>query len=694
VPPAGLPSGAHPSENLLLKKTCWFLLAATLNVAAAEIAPQPWHLRAASATSALVGHYHYQPQALDDSLSAAIFDRYLKLLDPEKFIFTQADVDALAEYRLKLDDALQTPDLQAPFAIFKRYQQRMGEHFTYARSLLKAGFTFDSDERFNYGRDKADWARTDDILNDLWRQRVKNDWLRLKLAGKADTEIRTTLDKRYEQSIKRLDRLKSDDAFQMFMNAYAMTIEPHTGYLGPRASTDFDISMRLSLTGIGATLWEKNDYTVIRELTPGSPASLSGKLHPGDRIVGVAQGSKAPFVDIIGWRLDDTVALIRGEADSVVRLDILPASAGAEGEHREVKLVRKKIDLAQQAAKKTVLDVADGKTTRHVGVITLPTFYEDFSGRHQGDPEARSASRDVARQLEELRKAKVDGVIIDLRRNGGGSLKEAIALSGLFIDTGPVVMERDARGRIFVDGDTVPGTAWDGPLGILIDGESASASEIFAAAMQDYGRGIVIGEQSYGKGTVQSLIDLNRVVPYEKAKLGELRLTIAQFFRINGSTTQLRGVEPDIAFPPSSDPSLTGEASNDNALPWTRIRASRYERTGDIGETLPEVKRRHEQRAANDPAFRKLAESSAELLRLRQQASISLNEAERRRENQRQEKLMAEGGKPDDGLLENERDEKFVRKEPDAAKDIRLLEAARIIADQAALVARRPPGGA
>jgi carboxyl-terminal processing protease len=677
----------------MLKKTCWLLLAVALNASAAELAPQPWHLRAASASSALVGHYHYQPQVLDDSLSEAIFDRYLKLLDSEKFIFTQADVDALTEYRHSLDDALLTPDLKAPFAIFNRYQQRMGERFAYARSLLKDSFSFDSDERFTYVRDKAEWARNEDALRDLWRQRVKNDWLRLKLAGKADAEIRTTLDKRYEQSIKRLDRLKSDDAFQTFMNAYTMTIEPHTGYLGPRASADFDISMRLSLTGIGATLWEKNDYTVIRELTPGSPAALSGQLHPGDRIVGVAQGTKAPFVDVIGWRLDDTVSLIRGEADSVVRLDILPASVGSEGKHREVKLVRKKIDLAQQAAKKTVLDVPDGATTRKVGVITLPTFYEDFSGRHQGDPAARSASRDVARLLDDLRKAKVDGVLIDLRRNGGGSLKEAIALSGLFIDTGPVVMERDARGRIYVDGDTVPGTSWDGPLGILIDGESASASEIFAAAMQDYGRGIVIGEQSYGKGTVQSVIDLNRVVPDEKAKLGELRLTIAQFFRINGSTTQLRGVEPDIAFPASNDPTLTGEASNDNALPWTRIRASSYERTANIGETLPEVKRRHEQRAANDPAFRKLAESSAELLRLRQQTSISLNETERRSENERQDKLLAEGGRPDDGLLESERDEKFVRKEPDASKDIRLLEAARIVADEAALLARRPPGG-
>jgi carboxyl-terminal processing protease len=673
----------------LLKKTCWLLLAVTLNLSAAELAPQPWHLRAARASASLISHYHYQPQAIDDKLSEAIFDRYLKLLDPEKFFFVQADIDTLAEYRHSLDDALLTADLQAPFAIFNLYQRRTGERFAFARSLLKAGFSFDSDERFTYVRDKAEWARNDDALRDLWRQRVKNDWLRLKLAGKADTEIRTTLDQRYAQSIKRLDRLKSDDAFQMFMNAYTMTVEPHTSYLGPRASADFDISMRLSLTGIGATLSEKNDYTVIRELTPGGPAALSGQLHPGDRIVGVAQGNKAPFVEVIGWRLDDTVSLIRGEANSIVRLDILPAGPDTEGKHRQVKLERKKIDLAQQAAKKTILDIVDGNTPRHIGVITLPTFYEDFAGRNQGDPAARSASRDVARLLKELRQEKVDGVLVDLRRNGGGSLKEAIALSGLFIDTGPVVMERDARSRIYVEGDTEPGTAWDGPLGVLIDGESASASEIFAAAMQDYGRGIVIGEQSYGKGTVQTLIDLNQVVPDEKAKLGELRLTIAQFFRIDGGTTQLRGVQPDIAFPASNDPSLTGEASNDNALPWTRIRAATYEHIADLGEVLPEAKRRHDERAANDPAFRKLSESAAEQLRLSQQTSVSLNEVARRKENEGQEKRLADLGKPDDGLLENEREFRHDPKETDPSKDVRLLEAARIIADEAKLLALR-----
>jgi carboxyl-terminal processing protease len=682
-------STAAPSEKPVFKKTPWLLLALALNLPAAELAPQPWHTRAAVASEVLLSHYHYQPLALDDTLSAAIFDRYLKLLDPEKFIFTQADIDTLSVHRNQLDDAILSQDLRAPFAIFTLYQQRASEHFAYGRSLLKAGFRFDSNERFTYLREKADWARSESALRELWRLRVKNDWLRLKLAGKPDDEIRSTLDKRYAQTTKRAGRMNSDDAFQVFMNAYTMSIEPHTGYLGPRAASDFDISMRLSLTGIGATLQERNDYTVIRELTPGSPAALSGQLHPGDRIVGVAQGSK-PFVDVIGWRLDDTVGLIRGEADSVVRLDILPASVGTEGKHREVRLVRKKIDLAQQAAKKTVLDVSTGDTPRRIGVITLPSFYDDFSGRRQGDPDARSASRDVARLLAELRQEKVDGVVIDLRRNGGGSLKEAVALSGLFIDTGPVVMERDARGNINVDSDKDSGTAWDGPLGILIDGESASASEIFAAAMQDYGRGVIIGEQSYGKGTVQTLIDLNRVVRDEKANLGELRLTIAQFFRIDGSTTQLRGVQPDIVFPASSDPTLTGEASNDNALPWSRIRAASYERAGNLAPFLPEMKRRHDERTANDPEFRKLSEGAAELLRLRQQTSVSLNEAERRRDNQQQEKRLAELGRPDDGLLDSERDVRKDPKESDPTKDTRLLAAARIVADEAGLLGTPP----
>jgi len=672
----------------LLKNLCWLLLGLTVGAQAADLAPQPDHQRALRVSAALLGHYHYKPALLDDEFSAAVFDRYLKTLDGDKYYFVQSDIDALGEYRTRLDDAIRDEDLAPAFAIFNLYTRRATERFTYARSLLKDGFRFDQDERFEFRRDKAPWAPSEEALRDVWRKRVKNDWLRLKLAGKPPADIAALLDKRYEQSLRRVTRLKSDDAFLFFMNAYTSAIEPHTSYLGPRGSADFDISMRLSLFGIGAVLQEKDDYTVIREITPGGPAARSGQLKAGDRIVAVAQGEKGPFVDVIGSRLDDTVALIRGPADTTVRLDILPANAGPDAKPRQITLVRKKIDLAQQAAKKSIQEVTDGNTIRRIGVITLPTFYDDFEARRKGDPNFRSATRDVARLLGELGKEHVDGVILDLRHNGGGSLKEAIELTGLFIDTGPVVMERNAQGRVFVDGDSTPGTAWDGPLGVLIDGESASASEIFAAAMQDYGRGIIIGERSYGKGTVQSVLNLDEAVGNKKPALGELRMTVAQFFRINGSTTQLRGVQPDIPLPAANDPSLTGEASNDNALPWTRIRAAAYDRVADKSEVIPVLLARHTERAANDPEFQQLAGVAAELQRLRSETSLSLNETERQRDNAALEKKLAGLSRGDDGLLEGERDlaaDKSAEKAAAKEKDVRLLAAARIIADEAAL---------
>ena len=386
-------------------------------------------------------------------------------------------------------------------------------------------------------------------MRELWRKRVKNDWLRLKLAGKDDKSIVEILDKRYDNFLKRIGRVKSADAFQTFMNAYTMAIEPHTNYLGPRAAADFDISMRLSLVGIGAALAELDEYTTIRELIPGGPASLSGQLKIGDRIVGVAQGESGVMTDVMGWRLDDTVALIRGAADSVVVLDVLPADAGPDGKHKLVSLIRKKISLEEQAAKASVHSITDGKATRRVGVISLPSFYEDFAARQKGVQDYKSATRDVARLLDELKKEKVDSVLIDLRNNGGGSLAEAVELTGLFIDKGPVVQQRNASGEISVESDTQAGVAWDGPLGVLINRGSASASEIFAAAIQDYGRGLIIGEPSFGKGTVQTMINLDQVAKNSKPQFGELKMTVAQFFRINGGTTQLRGVTPDILFP-------------------------------------------------------------------------------------------------------------------------------------------------
>jgi carboxyl-terminal processing protease len=606
-------------------------------VVGAQMKPVAAQTQAALWASRVMARYHYKALPLDDAMSAKIFDNYFEALDSEKLYFVQSDIDQFAPARTKLDDAINNENLTLPFAIFNMYHQRFNERMTYARSLLKTKFDFTADESLQLDREKAPWAKNEDEARDLWRKRVKNDWLRLKLAGKDDKAIRETLDKRYENYQARLRKLNNEDVFQMFMNAYATAIEPHTNYLGPRSADNFDIAMRLSLEGIGAVLQTRDEYTVIREVVPGSPAALSGKLKVGDRVVGVAQGPNAPFTDVLGWRIDDVVQLIRGEKGSTVRLDVLPADAGPDAKHVTVSMVRKKISMEEQSAKKSIIEIKDGNLKRRVGVISLPTFYQDFEARRKGDKEFKSATRDVQRILGELKKEKVDNVLIDLRNNGGGSLIEAVELTGLFIDKGPVVQQRTAEGRVEVESDTNAGLAWDGPMGVLINRGSASASEIFAAAIQDYGRGLVIGEPSFGKGTVQTLIDLDRFSQNDKVRYGELKMTIAQFFRINGGTTQLRGVTPDIKLPVTSDIEKFGESSFDNALPWVAIKPATYVPAGDLKELVAPLQKRHEARIAKDKDILYLQEDIAEVLKLRKDNLISLNEAVRRKERDAQD---------------------------------------------------------
>jgi carboxyl-terminal processing protease len=599
--------------------------------------PMPGQTQAALWASKVLTRYHYKAVPLDDAMSEKIFDRYFKSLDAEKLFFTQADVDQYSAVRTKLDDAINGENLTVPFAIYNQYQQRFNERIAYARELLKTKFDFNVDESYQYDREKADWAKSDAEIKELWRKRVKNDWLRLKLAGKEDKGIRETLDKRYENYMSRSRKLNNEDVFQIFMNAYAMSIEPHTNYLGPRASENFDIAMRLSLEGIGCVLQTRDEYTVVREVVPGSPAGLSGKIHVGDRILAVGQDSSGPMTEVLGWRIDDVVALIRGTKDSTVRLDVLAADAGPDGKHSTISLIRKKISMEEQSAKKSILEVKDGTAKRRIGVISLPTFYQDFEARRKGDRDFKSATRDVARLLGELKKDKVDNVLIDLRNNGGGSLNEAVELTGLFIDKGPVVQQRNAEGKIEIESDTQPGLAWDGPVGVLINRGSASASEIFAAAIQDYGRGLIIGEPSFGKGTVQTLVNLDRFAQGDKAKYGELKMTIAQFFRINGGTTQLRGVTPDIKLPTMSDSDSFGESSYDNALPWTMIKPAVYIPAGELKEIVPLLDKKHEARVAKDKDFQYLLEDIALVKKQRKDNLISLNEAARRKERDAQE---------------------------------------------------------
>ena len=676
--------------------------------------PTDTEAQAAQLSARFLTRFHYDAQPLDDAMSARIYNAYFKMLDGEKVFFTQADMAKFAPLKTKLDDGIWNQDLSAPFAIFNLYVQRAVERMGYARKLLKQGFDLSKDESYTFDRKDADWPKDQAALDDLWRKRTKNDWLRLKLAGKSDDDIRKTLDKRYTNYIERVRQLDGEDAFQTFMSAYAETTDPHTDYLGPRAAENFDISMKLSLEGIGAVLQARDDYTQIRELVPGGPAMKSGKVEVGDRIVGVGQGDSGPITDVIGWRLDDVVNRIRGKKDTTLRLEILPGDTGLDGKHEIVTLVRKKVSIEEQAAKKKIIEITDGGVTRKIGVIDLPTFYSDFGARSEGDKNFKSATRDVAKLLEELKLAGVQGVIVDLRNNGGGSLAEANSLTGLFIDKGPVVQVRDSKGEVEAQGDDDPGMAWSGPLAVLVNRGSASASEIFTAAIQDYHRGLVIGEPTFGKGTVQNLVDLDRFTASsdsEKPQFGELKMTIQEFFRINGGSTQLKGVTPDIAYPKSGDDKDFGESTYDNALKWTQIAPAPYTTVADLNAYLPQLTQMHDARVAQSPAWKLMLDELAQYKTMREKTSISLNLATREAERKQQDKIQSdfrarhkaidgtdatlddEATALDDGLNANERSLKVeLKQEKDAkkAKDVLLNETAHILFDAVGLIQGNP----
>ena len=671
------------------------------------LAPNEQQAKTAAWVAQLLSNsrFHYKPAALDDALSSQIFDRYLESLDGDRSFFLQADIDRFSGLRGSFDDALRDQRLQPAFDIFSVYAQRVRERTAHARKLLKGEFDFTQDESYAFEREKAPWATSPSELDELWRQRVKNDVLRLKLAGKEMAAIRTTLDKRYANFEERVREISAEDLFQTFMNAYAGSIEPHTAYMNPRTTENFNISMRLSLEGIGAVLQrDDEEYTVIRSIVPGGPAAMSEKLKVGDRIVGVGQGKSGALTDVIGWRIDDVVDLIRGPKDSYVRLDVLPAEAGVDGKHEQITLARQKVKLEEQAAKKSVIEVGAGDDARRIGVITLPTFYQDFEGRRRDEADYRSATRDVQKLLVELKKERVDGLVIDLRDNGGGSLTEAIELTGLFIDEGPVVQVKDAGRRVQVESDPTRGVAWDGPMAVLTNRASASASEIFAAAIQDYGRGLIIGEPTFGKGTVQNLIDLDMFARGEQPGLGQLKMTIAQFFRIDGGSTQHKGVSPDVRFPVTLDAADYGESSYDNALPWTQITPASYRSEADFEPMLPLLQSRHEARVQEDQEFRWWSEDVVEYRKQRALTSISLNEATRRAERDKQEARrkqreaerkasgLAENGNGaagDDGLQADERDvaaEAAREKTADDKPDALLRESAAVLADSIELL--------
>ncbi len=647
--------------------------------------------------------YAYRPRPMDQSLSQDVFKRYLEALDGGKQFFTAEDVNRFSVHQERMGEAIRNGDLAPAYDIFAVYRQRVDQRVDYARALLKQDFDFTGDQRWEYDRKDAPWAASQQELDQQWKKSVMNDWLRLKLAGKKPDDIRKTLDKRYANLKRSIGELKSEDVFQTFLNAYTSAIDPHTDYFTPRTAENFNQSMSLSLEGIGAVLQRQDDLVAIREIVPGGPADLSGRLKVGDRIVAVGQGKSGAMTDVIGWRIDDVVAQIRGKKDTQVRIEFIPAEAGIDGPHQQVTITRQKVKLEEQAAKAETIVLpaaANGEAERRIGVIKLPAFYQDFEGRRRNPNDFTSATRDIARLLAQFKIDGVDGVVMDLRNNGGGSLDEAVELTGLFIDKGPVVQVRESGGRVTVNSDRKPGVAWDGPLAVLINRGSASASEIFAGAIQDYGRGLVIGETSFGKGTVQNLFDMDRWPASEGPRFGQVKMTIAQFFRVAGGSTQHKGVVPDIAFPVSVDATEFGESTYDNALPWTQIASVPHLQYGNFAPLLPRLEALHAARIATDKEFQWWAEDVAHFRAEAAKKYVTLNEAERRAERERQDAQRRERQEQrqalglaldpladdslDDGLGASERDivkdaarEKLADKRPDPL----LRESAAILAD-------------
>lgn len=634
--------------------------------------------------------YAYRPRALDDTLSQEMFTRYLEALDPGKVFLTAQDLAKFAPYKTRLDDAIKGDGLEPAYVMFALYKQRVNQRVAHARGLLKGQFDFSGNERYEFDREDAAWAADSAALDAVWKQSVKNDWLRLKLAGKSAEEIRKTLDKRYANLDDSIADLNDEDVFQTFLNAYAGAIDPHTDYFTPRSAENFNLQMSLSLEGIGAVLQKQDEVVVIREVVVGGPADLSHKLKPGDRIVAVGQGASGEMKDVVGWRIDDVVELIRGPKNTQVRLDVVPAEAMLDAKPSRIVITRAKVRLEEQAAKaKTIIIPAAGNVpARRIGVVELPAFYQDFDGRRRNTADYASATRDVTRLLAQFRTQKIDGVVMDLRNNGGGSLTEAVELTGLFIDQGPVVQVRESGGRVQVDSDQQAGVAWDGPLAVLINRGSASASEIFAGAIQDYGRGLVIGETTFGKGTVQNLVDLDRWPANEGQKYGQLKLTIAQFFRVSGSSTQHKGVVPDIRFPVTVDASEFGESTYDNALPWTRIAAVPHTRYGNFAPLLPRLDALHDARVAKEREFQWWAEDVAQFRSEQAKKFVSLNEGERRAERDKFEtqrkRRQEERVKLNialDPLLEQSSDDGLQAGERDVAKDAARAKAAETLPD-------------
>ena len=602
---------------------------------AGSIVPTDRQRAVARRIGTILEEAHFRRAPIDDKLSAQVYERYLDMLDSQRSYFLASDIADFAPSRLRFDDMIRTGEIEPGYVIFARFQQRNRERIQYALNLLKTEPDWTVNESFEFDREHGAWPATPAEMNELWRKRVKNDALSLILTGKTWKETADLLSKRYERVLKRVDQVTPEDVFENLMNAYARTFDPHSSYFSPRSSEEYRIQMSLNYEGIGASLQLIDDYVTIQNIIEGGPAAVAGTLATNDRITAVGQGKDGAPTDVIGWRLDDVVQLIRGKAGTSVRLQVLPAGAAPGSPEKILEFVRNKVTLEAQAAHKEVKNIIRNGKTIKVGVITVPGFYQDIAAQSAGDENFRSTTRDVRKLLNELKAEKIEGLVLDLRDDGGGYLPEATALTGLFIDKGPVVQLKDTTGRLEVLDDPEPGADYDGPLAVLVNRFSASASEIFAGAIQDYHRGIVLGQRTFGKGTVQNLVPLDRWS--QRPVNGQLTVTIGKFYRVTGESTQHRGVEPDVQLPSAIDMKEVGESALDSALPWDRIAGVPFSTARREETTIPTLMTEEDQRAQKDPDYRWLVANIAAIDTLREQKTISLNLAARKEERAQQD---------------------------------------------------------
>ena len=605
-----------------------------------ELKSKPIYGKEAKVISYVLDNNHYRKLRLNDSLSSAILDRYVKELDNNKSYFIASDLKDFEKYRFKIDDLTRNENIEPAYEIYNVFRKRYKERMEYVlRNLIDQEFDYSVDEYYETDRDKEPWAKSVSELNDIWRKTIKNQALGLKLTGKKQEEIKDLLKKRYERFVKSVSQFSGEDVFSVYMNSITEAYDPHTNYLSPKASALFKQSMSLSLEGIGAQLQTENDYTKIVKILPGGPAEKSGLIQNNDLIIGVAQGKDGEMVDVIGWRIDEVVKLIKGPKGTTVRISFLPSLTGVNGPSTEVTLVRDKIKLEDQAAKKSTINYQSNGRNLKLGVINLPGFYMDFEEYQKGNPEYRSTTRDVKRLIGELQTEGVDGIVMDLRNNGGGSLAEAIDLAGLFIKDGPVVQVKNSTGKVELGLDDDKQVVYSGPLVVLTNRFSASASEIFAGAIQDYHRGVIVGESTYGKGTVQTVLDLNRFITDGKEEVGELKLTFQKFYRVTGSSTQNKGVSPDIKLPSALSSSQYGESSSPSALPWDVINPTSFQKVLDVNDkVLAGLTKAYLDRSKFDSSLKKYITETEELRKNLSQTKISLNEAKRKVEMDEAEK--------------------------------------------------------